>query len=259
MCPKGDDPWTTSTDYHTITVATSASSSGDPLAGEFKFIFQGEYFYFPADPSEFDDETCTAAVTALANVAQASCTRGTIDAVTLGCQYTIQLQQFPIFPYQNNIYSHEGNPSIDSYQCDTTHITAGTSPTCEIQSTSTGTLPGPDDDDSPHLVFLLLTVSPLCLLLPQSMSIAVVVVFVISTLVSAAALKTLTTRIVTLTLSSKFMIQMPTICSLLKRLWTPLLAMSFISRPVLPHHQDLISSRFLTSTALSSPSMAMEI
>jgi hypothetical protein len=142
MCPKGDDPFTVYSDYHTITLTTSASTSGDPLAGEFKFIFLGEYFYFPANASEFDDVTCTAAVNSLVNIEVASCTRGTIDVDTLGSQYTIQFQKFPLFPYENNIYSHEGNPSLDSYQCETTRVTGGTSPTCVIESTSTGTLPG---------------------------------------------------------------------------------------------------------------------
>jgi hypothetical protein len=140
MCPKGDDPFTTFSDYHTVKITTY--SSLDPLAGEFKFIFQGEYFYFPANATEFGDEECQAAVESLPNIESASCTRGAVDSVTYSTEYTIQVQEFPLFPYENNIYFHDGNPSADSYQCETTHLTGGTSATCEIEVSSTGDIPG---------------------------------------------------------------------------------------------------------------------
>jgi hypothetical protein len=140
MCPKGDDPFTTFSDYHTFKITTS--SSLEPLVGQFKFIFQGEYFFFSANASEFGDEECTAAVISLPNIDSASCTRGAVDPITYSTEYTIQVQEFPLFPYENNIYFHEGNPSIDSYQCETTYLTGGTSPTCEIEVISTGDIPG---------------------------------------------------------------------------------------------------------------------
>lgn len=139
MCPKGDDPFTTFNDYHTITITTSATA---PLSGEFKFIFQGEYFYFPSNASQFDDEDCSLAFNSLPNIESATCVRGVVDPTKFTTQYTIKIHEFPLFPYENNIYSHDGNPSLGAYECDLSHITSGNSPTCSIQIISTGTLPG---------------------------------------------------------------------------------------------------------------------
>lgn len=139
MCPKGDDPFTTFTDYYTITITTTAASG--TLAGQFQFIFEGEYFYFNAAASSFDDTDCKDSFEGLANIETVSCTRGTIDA-RAGAQYVIQIQEFPTYPYQNNIYSHNGNPSLSSFQCKTDRVTGGTTPTCTVGIVATASTPG---------------------------------------------------------------------------------------------------------------------
>lgn len=139
MCPKGDDPFTSFTDYRTITIATSAS--GGTLGGEFKFIFNGKYFYFDADASAFDNDACEAAFEALGNVKDVSCSRGVVNGVG-GATYTVEFLAFPTFPVDNNIYSHSGNPPLASFQCETDLITSGTSPTCTIADVAGITYPG---------------------------------------------------------------------------------------------------------------------
>ncbi len=139
MCPKGDDPFTTYADFHTFTITTTAQSG--VLSGQFQFIFNGEYFYFPANASLFDSTACQTALEALPNIEKVICTRGMINS-KYGTQYTVQIQEYPILPYENNIYYHEGHPSLNSYQCKTDRVTTGTHPTCTIGIVATGSIPG---------------------------------------------------------------------------------------------------------------------
>lgn len=139
MCPKGDDPFTTYTDYFSITITTTASFG--TLKGLFHFTFQGESFYFNANASAFDDTDCKDSFEGLANVKTVSCTRGTINAY-LGTQYVVQFQEFPTHPYQNNIYTHDGSPTLNSFQCYTDRITSSNSPSCTIGLVATASIPG---------------------------------------------------------------------------------------------------------------------
>ena len=39
-----------------------------------------------------------------------------------GTIYTVELNEFPALPYQNNIFQHFGNPGLDSFSCDISHV-----------------------------------------------------------------------------------------------------------------------------------------
>ena len=119
MCPKGDDPLTTFTDYRTIVLNTSVATGY--LNGTFKFTFNGESFYFPADALLWNEEQCKLSFESLNNVQSVTCTRGTVQHSNAS-SYTIQLLSFPIYPYENNIYTHFGDPPLSSFSCDPSHI-----------------------------------------------------------------------------------------------------------------------------------------
>lgn len=139
MCPKGDDPFTAHVDYKTITLTTGATSG--TLAGEFQFYFNGEYFYFNADANSFSEAECEAAFEDLKNVRDVSCSRGTIDG-NGGATYTVEFIEFPINPFENNVYTHYGDPDISSFQCVTDKVTSGDTPTCTLTDVAVGTIPG---------------------------------------------------------------------------------------------------------------------
>ncbi|CAM9881317.1 unnamed protein product [Chrysoparadoxa australica] len=128
MCPKGDDPNTVSQNYRAITMTTSATATA--LTGTFRFSFQGESFSFAADASTYSAANMATALEALPNIEDVTVTQG-VDGTTKGAVYTITFIQWPALPSQNNIFTHDGNPSITAdFSCDTTGITSGNTPTC---------------------------------------------------------------------------------------------------------------------------------
>jgi hypothetical protein len=139
MCPKGDDPFTDYTDYRTIQLTTGATSGH--LGGYFKFTFNGEFVYIDANANNVDDDACETYIESLANIKQVSCTRGAIDS-HYGTTYTIVIKSFPLFPYENNVYKHDGNPSISSFQCDTEKVDSGSGVTCDLTDVSVDVVPG---------------------------------------------------------------------------------------------------------------------
>lgn len=138
MCPKGDDPFTNSVDYRTIEITTSSTSS---LDGYFQFIFNGEYFYFPANANDWTASSCESDIESLSNIKDVECSRSSVGTYN-DATYTVQLMSFPVFPYENNIYHHDGNPSLSKFHCSTEKVTSGTDVTCNISNVIVDTIPG---------------------------------------------------------------------------------------------------------------------
>jgi hypothetical protein len=95
LCPKGDDPFSEYTDYRTITVTTGGTSG--TIAGNMKFTFNGEYFYFTASATSWDASACETSFESLKNVKDVSCTQGTVDGND-GALYMIEFGSFPLIP-----------------------------------------------------------------------------------------------------------------------------------------------------------------
>lgn len=116
MCPKGDDPMTVSAGYHTVQMTlTTADNSATGLAGTVVLKFDGHEATMAADA---DAAACEAAWESLGNVEDVSCTRSVDGSSGYTAQYTVELRSFPLFPSQNNVYSHTGNPAASSFSCD---------------------------------------------------------------------------------------------------------------------------------------------
>ena len=131
ICPKGDDPLTNGQNYRAIVMETGATSG--VLGGFFKFNFLGESIRFSANASNWTTTECDAAVDSLLNVESSTCVRSNGNGATLGANYTITFLSFPTFPYENNVHSHDGNPSVLDFSCDMSEV-AGTAvdPYCRI-------------------------------------------------------------------------------------------------------------------------------
>ena len=129
MCPKGDDPLTTSQNSRVITITTGAASG--TLAGMIGITFDGITTTMDASAAAAGDTACTTSLSNLDNVQIVSCSRGTPDSQN-GAVYTITFSAFPTNPEQNNFFSHDGNPPIASFTCDISAVTGADTPTCTI-------------------------------------------------------------------------------------------------------------------------------
>ncbi|KAF0688123.1 hypothetical protein As57867_020163, partial [Aphanomyces stellatus] len=138
MCPKNDDPLTTGQSYRTISLTVAAM--GSALAGSISVAFNGYSFTMPANGNANSNSICTKGVQTLANVAQATCTMGAVDATTGGATYTIVFKQWTIVGAENNVFFHSGNPSLSLFTCNVVGVTSANSPTCTFADVVTTNL-----------------------------------------------------------------------------------------------------------------------
>jgi len=141
MCPKGDDPLTDFTDYRVITLTTNATQGF--LNGTLRFTFNGESFNFPANASAWNESDCEKAFESLRNVDDVVCSRAAVTN-RLSSSFTIQFRSFPIHPYENNIFSNDGNPPLSAFYCDTSDVNKHDAKlvTCTITDVVGDTYPG---------------------------------------------------------------------------------------------------------------------
>ena len=139
LCPKGDDPLTDFTDYRSIVIDTVALFG--TLGGFFRFTFQGQSFSFPADSDSWQAQDCQKSFETLPNVKSVKCSV-TAKGSHGSTSYLVQFLSFPSFPYENNIYTNDGNPSINFMDCDTSGVTGASHVSCTITDVAVSTIPG---------------------------------------------------------------------------------------------------------------------
>jgi len=101
-------------------------NGGGALSGFFKFCFEGQCFNFPALPSQWDNNACQRSFQSLPNIKQVNCTNnGTISRYGQGTTYKVKFLRFPTNPYETNLWSHTGAPSITDFGCDSSGVTGG--------------------------------------------------------------------------------------------------------------------------------------
>lgn len=139
LCPKGDDPLTPFTDYRTIILTTTASYGS--LGGFFTLTFNGESVSFPAFASLWSVADCEKSLQSLRNVGTVKCTRSSVNSHG-GAAYGVQFLTFPVNPFENNVFTNDGNPSNSAFSCSTHGITGAIAPLCTITDVAINTLPG---------------------------------------------------------------------------------------------------------------------
>lgn len=138
LCPKGDDPETTGQAYRTITI-TTANSGAAAMSGTFQVFFNGYSMTFNADGGQESGASCVAFVKQLNNVKTATCTQSTPDTTTKGCVYTIAFTDWGEDPMQNNLFHHDGDPPLSSFQCSTRLATTSSGTiTCAVADVAGG-------------------------------------------------------------------------------------------------------------------------
>ena len=132
MCPKGNDPFKSYTDYRTIQIVTEVLY-GTIQSGTFKFTFNGEYFFFSVNANSWNATACQESFENLNNIKKELCVQTGLTS-TYTATYAVSFVQFPFYPHENNIYSNNGNPAISDFSCDTTFVvaTSGAAISCTI-------------------------------------------------------------------------------------------------------------------------------
>ncbi len=123
MCPKGDDPLTVNQIDRSYRINVQAPNT---LTGYLGIRFQGEIMYLNLNsPSSTD---CINVFNSNPKFGSVSCIFTKLS--TNHYQYNVTILSWPLFPRENNLYSHYGNPSPLAFFCDVNRATAGT--TCNF-------------------------------------------------------------------------------------------------------------------------------
>lgn len=118
-CPRGDDPTTTYNRDYAFTVTTDNTASA-ALSGSMTFWFNGQVttVSLGADATDgvTDASSCKASFESLPNVAEVFCQKGTVDGTKKSTTWTVRVKAF-VNNYENNVHTHDGNPSINEWAC----------------------------------------------------------------------------------------------------------------------------------------------
>jgi hypothetical protein len=119
MCPKGDDPLTIDQDYRKFSLTVYAGDGY--FSGTIGVQFMGG-----------------SVILSLTSPSTAECIEAFENSLLFGyvnCeylahsssewQYTITVYSWPTYPHENNLHSHDGNPAITNFYCDTSNTNSG--------------------------------------------------------------------------------------------------------------------------------------
>lgn len=119
--------------YDTLTVADTPSRrrvrletglQGGYLIGKLTFSFAGSSVTMNADARSVSSASCTTALSTLKSATNISCSREFMDEATGRGSYIITLNNYPEQPHFNNLVTHNGNPDISMFTCDSSKIDA---------------------------------------------------------------------------------------------------------------------------------------
>jgi hypothetical protein len=119
MCPKGDDPITLNQNKYSFELSLDSVSTADSLSGDLILHFQDDHITLPID-SDFNNVTCYDAFLSSKKIKNVTCLYQNISRTSLTLRVTVN--SWPLFPQQNNIYTHNGVPEITDFTCDTSKM-----------------------------------------------------------------------------------------------------------------------------------------
>lgn len=118
MCPKGDDPITINQYYRSISLTIIETGYYD-LKGTINIIFMG--FKHKLRLYQSTSESCTVDLSNNGKFGEVLCVLTKVNRQHF--IYTLTFLSWPLFPKDNNFFSHFGNPSIDGFYCDVSELT----------------------------------------------------------------------------------------------------------------------------------------
>ena len=128
------------------TVRLLTTSDGGKIYGDLQFQFFGVSFRLKADASAYSSDQCTKDMKSFKPVAESSCVRESFDEEKKTGSYLISFLRYPTSPFENNIYSHNGNPDISKFFCNISRVDLDEVKNfnCVINDVVTENLPGND-------------------------------------------------------------------------------------------------------------------
>ena len=133
LCPRGDNPRTTSDVDVQIRVSVSATSA---LDGDVALFFQNMWSKFSANGNSVGTQVCDNLISQLPFKSTTTCTQSSLDVATGSADYDLTL----VFSgtSENNLFSHDGQITESHFTCDLTDVSSGDSPTCTVSILNAG-------------------------------------------------------------------------------------------------------------------------
>ncbi len=121
MCPRAANPSATSSTDYTVVFTVQSSNSSSEVNGTVGIFFAGQQATLPM-PANLDDVTsdyCKLVFESLPNVRTVSCSKSNHSGSSKSFAVAI-LEWATVFDsYMNNIWYHDGAPTLESWACDT--------------------------------------------------------------------------------------------------------------------------------------------
>ncbi len=141
ICPKAPDPYHAFTQYPTIQISIydETGIKSGPTGPTFLFTFQGQSFAF--NPRRWTMDKCRSLFQSLPNIESVNCTIVSIYGYTRTFQ--VVFTSFPLLPYENNLFSNDGDPNKWALDCIDTTLRRPGQTWCNIEIINkTASVPG---------------------------------------------------------------------------------------------------------------------
>jgi len=122
MCPKGDDPITLNQFNRKLQLDVTTTSL--PISGSIGFKFMGSTASILLG-SASSNSNCKASLQVTGKFSAVNCVHTRVTSYH--DMFTIEIQQWPLVPAENNLYTNNGNPPITSFYCDITQTNSDAS------------------------------------------------------------------------------------------------------------------------------------
>eukprot|EP01031_Cornospumella_fuschlensis_P039258 gene39258-47777_t len=125
VCPSAFDPvrpimLEENPNRRQVRLETSVLSG--QMSGAIFFTFGGDTVPLNANAAQLDSNQCTYLLSGLKSVSEIDCQRELFDPATLTGRYLITLRAYPERAYTNNIVTHDGNPGMELFACNSSQV-----------------------------------------------------------------------------------------------------------------------------------------
>jgi len=136
MCPKGDDPLTVDQSYRAIQLRVQ-NYGATTLLGKLGLVFMGTTTEVSLDSTS--SSICTEELAFRGSFGHLTCIYEKINDFT--AQFTLAFYSWPVTPTENNLFSHDGNPSKHDFYCDVSSVEYGR-PMCTFTDITSSNIRG---------------------------------------------------------------------------------------------------------------------
>jgi hypothetical protein len=143
ICPMAYDPITLPQFPNRRTIRLVTGVEDGTLSGSFEFSFAGSTVLLDSSPYDLDSRICTEKLSGLRTVEEITCFREKFSEEESSASYLITILSYPERSHLNNVYYHNGNPSLDFFSCSTNKIDSSKSKNafCKLSDVVTEGIP----------------------------------------------------------------------------------------------------------------------